>query len=123
MIGAKKTTSSRLRHKLTLQQEVQTPDGAGGSVRSWQNVADLWAEIIPIGGSSSKLNLSAGKEVMVGGQVQAEVSHRILLRYRDGVLPSMRLVFESRIFNIRSVANIEERREKLELLVQEGVGN
>ena len=30
MIVLKKTLSSRLRHKLTLQQEVQTPDGAGG---------------------------------------------------------------------------------------------
>ena len=121
MMGSKKTTASRLRHKLTLQQEVQTPDGAGGTSKSWTNITDLWAEIIPISGSSSKLNASAGKEIFYGAQVQAEVSHKILLRYRDGVTPDMRLVFESRIFNIRSVANIEERRDRLELLVQEGV--
>jgi SPP1 family predicted phage head-tail adaptor len=120
MIG-KKTTCSRLRHRLTLQQEVQIPDGAGGSSKSWQDVADLWAEIIPIVGADSQLNKSSGKELLFAGQMQSEISHRILLRYRDGVTAAMRLVFETRVFNIRYVANVEERRDTMELLVQEGV--
>ena len=118
---AKKTTSSRLRHKLTLQQEVQTADGAGGTTKSWGNVTDLWAEIIPLGVTGSGQSKNAGKEIFFGDQIQAEATHRILLRYRDGVTPDMRLVFESRIFNIRYVANVDEMRDTLSLLVQEGV--
>jgi len=122
MNGTTRNTSSRLRHKLTLQQEIQTPDGAGGSSKSWEDVADLWAEIIPIVGAGASSSKGSGKEILLAGQVQAEVSHRILLRYRDGVTPAMRLVFESRIFNIRAVADIDEKRDTLQLLVQEGVG-
>jgi len=123
MIGNKKKTTSRIRHRLTLQQEVQTPDGGGGYIKSWQAVTDLWAEIIPIIGAGSSTSRGAGKKILFAAQLQSEFSHRILLRYRDGVTTAMRLVFENRIFNIRYVANVEEKRENLELLVQEGVGS
>jgi len=116
-----KNTVSRLRHRLTLQEEVQTPDGAGGYSRSWQDVAHVWAEIIPLVGSGSSAK-GSGKEALFAGQLQASISHRILLRYRPGITAAMRLVFENRLFNIHSVANVDERREKLELLVQEGAG-
>jgi len=113
-------TVSRLRHRLTLQQEVQTPDGAGGYTRSWQDVAELWGEIIPLTGSGSSAK-GSGKELLFAGQIQTEISHRILLRYRPGVSAAMRLVYENRLFNIRMVANVNEKRDTLELLVQEGV--
>ena len=113
-------TVSRLRHRLMLQQEVQTPDGAGGYTRSWQDIAALWAEIIPLTGSGSSA-CGSGKEAFFAGQIQSEISHRILLRYRSGITPAMRLVFESRAFNIRSVAETDEKRDTLQLLVQEGV--
>jgi len=117
-----KTTSSRLRHRLTLQQEIETPDGAGGYSRSWQNIADLWAEIVPLVGAGSSAR-GSGKEAPFAGQLQADISHRILLRYRDGITADMRLLYENRAFNIRSVANLNEDRDTLQLLVQEGVAS
>ena len=82
---------------------------------------DLWAEIIPITTSGAGNRRSSGKEILMAGQVQSEISHKILLRYQDGITPAMRLLYESRVFNIRYVANSGERRNTLELLVQEGV--
>lgn len=120
MIRKAKTTSSRLKHRLTLQQEVQTPDGSGGYEKSWTDVVDLWAEILPITSSGSGNGRSSGRETFVAGQIQAEISHRILLRYQDGVTPAMRLLYDGRIFHIKYVANSEERGETLELLVLEG---
>lgn len=117
MIKNGKNTASSLRHRVTLQEEVQTADGAGGYTRSWQNVADLWAEITTI-------NIkSYGQERFFAGKIQAEVTHKIIIRYRDGVTSSMRLVFGSSIFNIRSVFNRNENNEILELLVEEGVAS
>lgn len=107
----RKTTSSRLRHRLTLQEEVMTPDGAGGYARTWENVADIWSEIAPI----------SGKERFFAGHIQAQCTHRITLRYRDDITAKHRLVFEERLFNIRSVMNRHEDNELLELLVEEGV--
>ncbi|MDE3061211.1 MAG: phage head closure protein [Pseudomonadota bacterium] len=110
---------SRLRHKLTLQQETQTADGAGGYMRTWTNVADLWAEILSVSGGASS-GSRGGKEILFAGQLQSQVTHKILLRYRDGVIPGMRLVFENRAFNIVYLADTGENRDALELLVIEG---
>jgi SPP1 family predicted phage head-tail adaptor len=106
-----KNTSSRLRQRLTLQQEAQAPDTAGGYTRSWQNVADLWAEITPV----------TGREKLFADQMQSQISHKIALRYRAGVSAGQRLVFETRAFNIRYVFNVGENNEMLELLAEEGV--
>jgi len=118
-----RNTCSRLRHRMVLQQEVQTSDMAGGYIRSWQDIASLWAEIIPLGGSDSRLNTTASKEIFAAGQLQSQVSHKILLRYREAVTPAMRLLLEQRVFNIRSVITPFEKKEHLELLVQEGVAD
>ncbi|NBX02713.1 MAG: head-tail adaptor protein [Alphaproteobacteria bacterium] len=111
MLRGKKNTTSRLRHKLLLQQEVRLSDGVGGYAKSWQNIAELWAEIKPV----------SGNEQLFAGQVQSTASHKVLLRYRSGITVGMRFVFDGRTFNIRSVFNVDERRDTLELLVQEGV--
>ncbi len=116
MIGSKRNTSTRLRHRLTLQQEVQTADGAGGYIRSWQNITDLWAEISQVSGRSIY-----GSEKLQYGKIQSGITHKITIRYRSGISTAMRLLFENRAFNIRAVTNIRENDEILELLVEEGV--
>jgi len=110
MMRRKHNTSSQLRQKLTLQREVRTNDDVGGYVRSWVDVADLWAEIIPM----------RGNEKLFGNQVQAVVTHKIKLRYREGVTPEMRLMYDNRVFNVRHVINVSEMSEVLELLAEEG---
>lgn len=119
----KRNMCSRLRHRLILQQEVLTPDDGGGFSRSWEDVAQLWAEIQPIAGGGSRLDVSSGREIVAGEQVVGILSHRIMLRWRSGVTSAMRLVFEGRVFNIRYVAVAHEDKEMLELLVQEGVAD
>ncbi len=113
---ANKNTTSRLRHRLTLQQRVETPDGAGGFSSGWQDVADLWAEISPVNAKSIY-----GFEKLFAGKIQSEISHKIIIRYRSGISTSMRLLFDNRAFNIRAIKNPDERNETLELLVDEGV--
>lgn len=106
----KKATSSRLRHRLMLQEEVMTPDEGGGYIRSWDDVANIWAEIVPLN----------GRERLFAGKLQAEVTHRVTIRYTNNISTSNRLIFESRVFNIRAVMNSMEIKDVLELLVEEG---
>lgn len=103
--------ASRLRHKLTLQIETRSADDVGGYIRSWSDVVELWAEINPV----------SGGEKLFGGQLQPEITHKILLRYRDDINSGMRLKFENRVFNIRYVINVAEKNEVLEILATEGV--
>jgi SPP1 family predicted phage head-tail adaptor len=119
MIWKRKNKSSRLRHRLTLQEEVMAPDSQGGYTRGWQNIADVWAEIIPLENASG--TKTQGSEQLSAGQIQSRLTHKITLRYRNGVTTAMRLLFENRAFNIRHVANDYERNEQLDILAEEGV--
>lgn len=105
--------ASRIRHRLTLQQQSLTPDGAGGFTRTWQNVADLWGEIRP----------ATGREKLEAMQLQAAVTHRVTLRYRAGVTAAMRLLYENRSLNIRVVLNRGERDRWLDILAEEGAAS
>lgn len=106
----KRNSCSRLKQRLTLQQEIQASDGYGGYTRTWQNIADLWAEIIPL----------AGREGVADEKLEASLTHRVVLRYRSDITAGMRLLFENRAFNIRAVFNVKENNELLELLSEEG---
>ncbi len=117
MISRKKSASSSLRHRVTLQQEQKTEDGQGGYIRSWVDVADIWAEIVPIMSAGQ----SASGESYRDGQLQTRTTYKIRMRYRAGVTTGMRLSYDSRVFNIRSIVNPQELGEMLEMLAEEGV--
>ena len=103
--------AGRLRHRVTLQSAADTADGGGGFTTVWSDVATVWASIEPL----------KGRERLFAQQLESPVSHRVTLRHRSGVTTAMRVKFGSRILNIRSVINAEERDRALELLCEEGV--
>lgn len=115
MIGRSKATTSRLRHKLALQQEIRSSDNVGGYSRVWETLCEVWAEILPLTSSAHVI----GHEYHAAGQLQSRVSHRIVMRYRAGITPGMRFMFEKRIFAIRALMNVNECKDTLEIAVEE----
>jgi len=103
-----------LRHRVTIEAENASPDGAGGLTDPWANptqVATVWAEITPLSGS----------EQLRAMRLEERVSHRIRMRYRTDVTPQHRMRLGIRQFNVRSVLNEGERSRWLIILVDEGV--
>lgn len=100
-----------LRHKITIQSETRTSDGAGGWDRTWTNFANARAEIKPL----------RGAEQFRAMNLEDSITHKITIRYRSGITSHMRIVFGTRIMNIRSVINIDERNRWLEIMADEGV--
>ncbi|GEB79225.1 head-tail adaptor protein [Desulfovibrio desulfuricans] len=98
-----------LRHRITLQRMVRTPDGMGGGSDSWVDVDTLWAEVQPL----------TGKAYMAAKQAQSDVSHRVRIRFREGITPDMRIQFGTRIFQIDAVLCPNERRQDLHLMCVE----
>lgn len=111
--GDPRELAARMRQRITIQQATETPDTAGGTVRSWGDVAVVWAEVLPLSGGRI--------ERLFAEQLQAEVTHRMMIRYRGGLDPAMRVLYAGRTFNIRSITNIAEANVMLELMVEEGV--
>lgn len=103
------TGAAAYRHRITLQQASREPDGMGGFMESWQDIATVWAEVQPL----------MGKAYMVAKQTQSALSHRVRIRYRDGVTPDMRVQFGTRHFIIDAVLCPDERKHELHLMCVE----
>lgn len=101
--------SGDLRQRLVLEQPVAAPDGAGGFIVTWTPVATVWAALAP---------LSAGELAFADG-LKGRVTHRIVLRRRQGVSADRRFRDGARIFDIRSVIDLGERHVWLECLAEE----
>lgn len=101
--------AGRLRHKITIQSKSVTPNAYGEEVITWGTFVECWAEISPL----------LGREYLAAAQVQAEITHRVRIRHRDGVYPTMRVLFGSRAFDILSVQQVEERQREIVLMARE----
>jgi len=105
----RRRTIGRLRHRLILESANREPDGGGGASETWTTVAEVWAEITPTGGT----------EAVDADALAGRVSHEIVLRYRSGVVPAMRLRNSTRLFEIAAVIDVDERRHWLKCLCVE----
>lgn len=83
----------QLNKKITIQQRSGGEDAAGQPVDVWTDVATVWASVDAI----------SGREYFASQANQAEVQTRIRIRLRNGILPAMRVVYGSTIYDINAV--------------------
>ncbi len=103
--------TGRLRERVTIQTEDVTRDASGQELKTWPDVATVWAQVLP-GASAERFLASAGQRV-------AEVTHTVRIRYRAGITPKMRLVWETRILEIISIVDPDGRTRTSVLLCSE----
>lgn len=98
-----------LRHRLTIQTITQTQNAMDEWVDSWIDWVTVWGSIEP----------NLGKRYFEAKQANSEVQGLIRIRYRSGVLPTMRIVYGDRIFKIISIVHPFERKRELHILYKE----
>ena len=103
--------TGKLRHYVNLQSSEDVPNEFGEIEKNWTAFASVWASIDPL----------SGRELLQYQQMNAELSHKIVIRYNSSVNTRCRLVFGQRIFDINVVKNLEERNIEQELLCKEAV--
>jgi SPP1 family predicted phage head-tail adaptor len=101
----------KLRHRITVEETTETQEADGSVIENWSAFATAQGSIEPI----------SGREYFAAQTTQAEVTHRISLRYLTGVTPKMRVKYGSRIFDILSVINVDERNRELQLMCRESI--
>lgn len=101
-----------LRHRVQLEQQVTMVSSFGESETVWTHVADVWARVEPL----------SAREFIAASQTQSKVSARIVIRYREDVKASMRILHRGKVYNIEGVLSDKESGlEYLTLPVSEGV--
>ena len=87
----------QLRTEMTMQNAVETPDGSGGFVVTWVDIAIVWCAIDA---------LSPRTESFGGRQID-EASHRVTMRYRGDVKPGQRLVGQNASYRIQLTSDLD----------------
>lgn len=101
------------RHVATLQALTQAPDDFGQLIPSWSNVGTYRCLV------SNQSGRLAGKEKLIAGQIKAELTHIVLMRYLGASISlkagANRLLWNGRILNIVFVINVEELNQQYEV--------
>lgn len=106
--------AGRLRHRITIENPVESPGAYNEARFIWQKLIDTWASVKPL----------QGREYFASQQAQSEVTHEVMMRYCEGITPRSRVVFGERVFDIRGVINTDERCIELKLMcVEHGAEN
>lgn len=92
--------AGRLNKRVEIESRVH-----GDDADTWVNLAGVWAEIKPVGGS----------ERFAKGETESDATHRITMRNHLDITPANRIRFGQRIFEVRSVINADEAGEYLEV--------
>lgn len=100
----------KLRERVTVQQATETRNRLGETVQSFVTYAERWASVAGI----------SAREFLISGQQQTEITHRVRLRYLDGLNSTMRILWRGRVLEIASALEHNNRSEH-ELLCTERV--
>ena len=94
----------------TVQTPTESANAIGEPILTWSTFATRWIAILPL----------SGNEQMTAMANEGSITHRVRMRYTDGLKPKMRLISGSRTFEIMSAVE-RGRREEHELMVSEVV--
>lgn len=105
--------AGKLRHRVSLQSWVKTQDeNTGAIIEGWDAGVTIWASVEPL----------SAREFIQSSAGQSQITARIVIRYREGVDATMRIVHRGRFYNIQGVlADKDSGLEYLTLPVSEGV--
>lgn len=95
--------AGQLRYLVTIQQNVATTTARGDRESGWQDFAEVWGDIRPL----------RGREYYAAQQVNAELTAEIEIRYRSDITSKMRVVYNSRVFDIIGPPVGDERKDSL----------
>ena len=105
----------KLRNKITIQNTDLSADTYGGYTTSRSSYITAYAQITP----------KTGKQVFsdaTGERIQNPQEFEFTIRYRSGLTTSMRILFGSRTFNIKSIHNDNDYDKYIKILATENVG-
>ncbi|MMZ49680.1 Phage head-tail joining protein [compost metagenome] len=103
---------AKLDKRVTIQRFKKTKDKEGIPTEAWIDVATVWAAVEPL----------RGREYFAAAAVNQERTVRFRMRYRPNITAEMRLLYERRVFDIKSVIDVNEAHRELHLMCEE-VGN
>jgi SPP1 family predicted phage head-tail adaptor len=96
--------AGQLRHVIKLQKRSETRNAFGEPIVSWTDTSSsVRANVVPLSGS----------ETFNDPQMTSQEVKEFHFRYRSGVSPKDRIIYDSKAYNIEEIIDEDERRRKL----------
>jgi SPP1 family predicted phage head-tail adaptor len=102
--------AGELRERVTVQTPAESRNPLGETVLDWTDFAEVWASV----------EGASVRESLLFGQQDIAITHRVVMRYLDGLTAKMRIVWRSRVLEIVSLLE-HDNRSRHELICQEAV--
>lgn len=99
----------KLRHFVAIQRKTIKKNEFGEEIVTFNDLCHAWSKIEPLN----------GREYFLAQQTQAETTHKILIRFIDGIRPDYRVLYGNRIFDVKSVTNSNEQNIELIMYCRE----
>ena len=93
--------TGRLRERVTIQQATESRNALGETTLAWTTFAERWASVEGV----------SAREALELGQADVSITHRVRMRYVDGMTHNMRLLWRSRVLEIVSLLEYANRSE------------
>jgi len=99
----------KLRHYVAVKTASTSADSYGEEIETFATALSGWASIEPV----------SGQEIMSAQQQIGELTHKVRMRHNSAITVRARVYFGSRILEIVSVRNFQERGHWVEMMCKE----
>ncbi len=103
--------SGDLDQRINIQNYTTTRGASGEEISAWAAWTTVWAQVTTL----------SGTEKSYGPQLVAEATHKIKIRYLDGVVPTIRIDWQEKILDILFIDESRRRQGEMYLLCREAV--
>lgn len=99
----------KLNKRVILQSFQTVKDEEGIPTQQWSNTMSLYASVEPL----------TGREYWLAASTESQNSLKITVRYKKGISSDMRLVYNAKNYDIKSVIDPNEAHKELVLMCVE----
>lgn len=114
--------AGKYRHRIKIEEPVDTQNQTTGVItRTWEAFAidsDNPMDSVP-----AEVLTGPGRELHAAGTKLAETSARIQFRWFPGLTEAMRIIWQSRVYNIISIETDATDRREYRLRVKDGLSD
>ena len=105
--------AGELRHPVELHAASSAKDtaGTGEDIITYAKYDDVWASVRPM----------QGGELESAQQISEVVTHKIRIWYNQNIVPTDRIIFDGRTFEIFNILDFQERKIYQDILCKEKV--
>jgi SPP1 family predicted phage head-tail adaptor len=105
--------AGKLRHRVILQTPTITANSYGEPIETFVNTATIWASVEPL----------SGRDYFKSMKDNAEITHKVTIRYRSDIKPTLRFLFGTRVFDILYFTLPDNRNISVECWCREVIDN